>query len=165
MCLGNLGRGGGRGKLSKCLRPREQAAHLCLLRSYNSRNTDVLALPSWLISPCIKTAEGHEIAFWCVLMWVGLRFASCAVPQKCDPQTGSIYLTGHLRVTHSVCFLSWKSEKFTFLFPLLSHLQSQVMRFLTEWVINAFACFYFSTTDIKKINKKTPKKSRKKHAN
>lgn len=46
MCLGNLGRGGGRGKLSKCLRPGEQAAHLCLLRSYNSRNTDVLALPS-----------------------------------------------------------------------------------------------------------------------
>jgi len=33
------------------------------------------------------------------------------------------------------------------------------MRFLTEWVINAFACFYFSTTDIKKINKKPPKKA------
>lgn len=136
MCLDNLGRRGGRGKLSKCFRLGEQAAHLCLFRSYNSRNTNVLALPCWLISPCIKTAEDHEIAFWCALMWAMLRFASAA-PQKCGPQTGNIYLIGDLRVTHSVCSLSWKSEKFSFLFASLPPKPGDVLPY---WVGNKYIC-------------------------
>lgn len=137
ICLGNLGRREGRGKLSKCLRLGEQAAHLCLFRSYNSRNTNVLALSCWLISPCIKTAEEHEIAFWCVPMRAELRFASSAVPQKCGPQTGNIYLIGDLRVTHSVRFLSWKSEKFSFLFASSPPEPGDVLPY---WVGNKYIC-------------------------
>jgi len=63
-----------------------------------------------------ELAEDHEIAFWCVLICVWLKFAFSTLPQKYGPQAGELYLIRDLRIKQSVCVLSLKYEKFTFLF-------------------------------------------------
>lgn len=94
--------------------------------------TSVLALAFSVDTSRHKPAEDHEMAFWCMLVYIGLRFAFPTMPKKSDPQAGDPYLIRDLRIEQSIQGLSLKYEKFTFLCFSLPHLPSQVMYFLTQ---------------------------------